>query len=73
MEILARDDETKLARCSCGSLHLAFPYATLHFTEAQLLSLSRLVHAGLEIIHSQRGLSLSDPDASNPVDRGPLQ
>ena len=73
MEILARDEENKLARCSCGSLHLALPYATLHFTEAQLHALSRLVKAGLEAIGRQGTVHPSDFSADSTADRGPLQ
>ena len=73
MEILARDFETKLARCSCGSLHLAFPYATLHFTEEQLIALSRLLAAGLEAIESGHPQSHSDLESPAAAGRGPLQ
>ncbi|MCH2187856.1 hypothetical protein MK280_18530 [Myxococcota bacterium] len=73
MEILARDEENKLARCSCGSLHLALPYATLHFTESQLLALSRLVNAGLEAIRTQTSLPSSEFTSGSAAGRGPLQ
>ena len=73
MEILARDGENKHARCSCGSLHLALPYATLHFTESQLIALSRLVNAGLEAIHRQASASSSEFSPATSADRGPLQ
>lgn len=73
MEILARDEENKLARCSCGSLHLALPHATLHFTESQLLALSRLVNAGIAAMGRQSTVHSLEFGAGRSADRGPLQ
>ena len=73
MEILARDGENKLARCSCGSLHLALPYATLHFTESQLLALSRLVNSGLAAMGPESTVHSLELSAGRSADRGPLQ
>lgn len=68
MRLLAKVKSTKLVRCSCGSIHLALPHATLHFDESGLRDLETLVTEGVAAVEAS--LFEADPRAAT-LTKGP--
>ncbi len=68
MKLLAKVKNSKLVRCSCGSIHLALPHATLHFDERGLRDLQALIAEGVDALDAR--LFEVDPGAAALKGRG---
>ena len=68
MKLLAKVKNTKIVRCSCGSIHLALPHATLHFDESGLRDLQVLVEDGMAALEAR--LFEANPRAATLKPRG---
>ena len=68
MKLLAKVKNSKLVRCSCGSIHLALPHATLHFDEPGLRDVQALITEGVAALDAR--LLEADPVAAALKARG---